>query len=148
MDSAFHVMLSCACCVFFCLRPSHCTDSCIKNDNNQQTVKVPGRDNGIIPVEKIRDYLLSSNHPIGKFKAKFFHGLGYSRENWEALAMDIKSILEQGDVTKIDNTDYGKKYIVEGQLKSPTGSTRNVVTVWFVKNGGKAPRLVTVYPRR
>jgi len=60
--------------------------------------------------------------PDRKIQGKIFHGLGYSQENWEALAMEIKYILEKGQVTKVENTDYGKKYIVEGQLKSPTGS--------------------------
>lgn len=111
-------------------------------------MKIPGRDNGIIPIEKIRDYLLSSDHPIGKFKAKFFYNLGYSQENWEVLAEEIQRILKQGDVTKVENTDYGKKYIVEGRLKSLTGVARDVVTVWFVRQGEKTPRLITVYPRR
>ena len=34
---------------------------------------------------KVRTYLLSSSHPVGRFKARFFRSLGFTEENWPEL---------------------------------------------------------------
>ena len=43
-------------------------------------MKVPNNDRASIPIEKIRDYLLSTSHPIGRTKAVFFNKIGYNIE--------------------------------------------------------------------
>ena len=48
-------------------------------------MKVPNNDKAIIPIEKIRDYLLSNSHPVGKTKAVFFNKIGYDLENIDLL---------------------------------------------------------------
>jgi hypothetical protein len=40
-------------------------------------VELPKPQGAVVDVEKVRDYLLSSTHPIGRLKAAFFTGLGY-----------------------------------------------------------------------
>ncbi len=54
-------------------------------------MKLPNADQAIIPPEKIRDYLLSSSHPIGKFKAVFFKSIGYNEDNWQQLVLRPRS---------------------------------------------------------
>jgi Domain of unknown function (DUF4926) len=39
----------------------------------------------VIAPEKLRDYLLSPTHPIGRYKALFFRTLGYDQTNWRQL---------------------------------------------------------------
>jgi len=39
--------------------------------------KVPNHDRAVIDERKVRDYLLSPVHPIGRHKARFFYRLGY-----------------------------------------------------------------------
>ncbi len=34
----------------------------------------------IVSADKLRDYLLSSAHPIGRYKSTFFRSLGYAPE--------------------------------------------------------------------
>ena len=58
---------------------------------------------------KVRDYLISSSHPIGRFKAVFFRALGYSDENWETLVVDLKRHAIENDVAKTRETPYGQK---------------------------------------
>jgi len=41
-------------------------------------VKLLGVERGVIDAAKIRDYLLSDSHPVGRFKAAFFVAMGYS----------------------------------------------------------------------
>ncbi len=83
---------------------------------------IPGSDKAIVSVRKVRDYLLSPVHPVGKFKARFFCNIGYSQDNWEKFSKDIKNILLNGVVEKIEETTYGVKYVVSGKLESPLGN--------------------------
>ena len=53
----------------------------------------------VIPPEKLRDYLLSVSHPIGRFKSVFFRSLGYEVNDYEVLEKDIRSLLV-GDAEK------------------------------------------------
>ena len=41
-------------------------------------MKLPFAERAIVEPEKVREYLLSPTHPVGRFKAAFFHALGYS----------------------------------------------------------------------
>ena len=52
---------------------------------------LPNAENAIVDPRKVRDYLLSPTHPIGHFKAVVFNALGYSVENWELLAEDLRA---------------------------------------------------------
>jgi hypothetical protein len=36
----------------------------------------------IVPSDKLRDYLLSSTHPIGRYKSAVFRSLGYAQDHW------------------------------------------------------------------
>lgn len=56
-------------------------------------IKLPNANQAVIPPEKVRDYLLSSSHPVGRFKAIFFETLGYTDETWERLEADIRTVL-------------------------------------------------------
>jgi hypothetical protein len=44
---------------------------------------LPGADHAVVEGGKVRDYLLSPEHPIGRFKALFFNTLGYARNQWQ-----------------------------------------------------------------
>jgi len=39
----------------------------------------------IIAPEKLRDYILSTAHPIGRYKSAFFRSLGYTQVHWQQL---------------------------------------------------------------
>ena len=54
-------------------------------------MKLPNADKAIISSEKLRDYILSPIHSIGRFKAAFFKKLGYSAENWKILEQDLRN---------------------------------------------------------
>jgi hypothetical protein len=44
-------------------------------------VLLPNADRAIVDDAKVREYLLSPSHPIGRFKSVFFAGLGFSTQN-------------------------------------------------------------------
>jgi len=43
-------------------------------------------------------------------------------------------------------TLHGKKYIVDGELETPTHGAAWVRTIWIIDTGADFPRLVTAYP--
>jgi hypothetical protein len=45
-------------------------------------VKLPQADRAVVDERKVREYLLSRAHPIGRFKAAFFARAGFEAENW------------------------------------------------------------------
>jgi hypothetical protein len=108
-------------------------------------MKLPNGDKARIPEEKILGYLLSTDHPIGRFKARFFAGLGFTTENWDELRGQLRE-LAKGEATLGPATGFGQKYLVLGTLEGPAGAAE-VVTVWIVLTEDDTPRFVTVYPR-
>lgn len=99
----------------------------------------------VIPTEKLRDYLLSSAHPIGRYKSTFFRSLGYAPDQWQVLERDLRAHLSN-DARSAGVTDYGQKFTVSGPLSGPNGRSTGVVTVWIILTGERTPRFVTAYP--
>ena len=108
-------------------------------------MKLPNSDHASISSGKIRDYLLSAEHPIGRFKARFFRALGYAPEDWERLASDLVSAAQAHDAEPIPSP-YGEKFRIIGRLTGPNGRSAEVISVWIRLPGSDAPRFVTAYP--
>lgn len=66
---------------------------------------------------KLRDYLLSPEHPQGGAKARFFLSLGYSRERpWE-LGAELRRLGGTEEITVTVRSVYGVKHVVDGLLR-------------------------------
>jgi hypothetical protein len=109
-------------------------------------MKLPCGDRAIVEPTKVRGYLLSAAHPIGRFKATFFRSLGYHDSNSQRLVADLCALAATADAVPGQSTAYGRKYEVRGILRGPSGREAVVVTVWIVLVGDDVPRLVTAYP--
>jgi hypothetical protein len=70
--------------------------------------RLPNADQAIIPQSKVRDYLLSLTHPIGRFKAVFFRALGYKPEQWRRLQMDLLRIARSGEAALGQRSPYAR----------------------------------------
>lgn len=53
---------------------------------------LPYADRAVVEPSKVRDYLLSASHPIGRFKAAVFFALGYAPESWQRLRDDLSVV--------------------------------------------------------
>jgi hypothetical protein len=84
--------------------------------------------------------------PVGRFKAAFFAGLGFTSSNWSALEWELRKLAQQGSAEPGPRTAFGQKYLVRGKIMGPVGRGAGVLAVWIVLDGEEAPRLVTVYP--
>jgi len=109
-------------------------------------MKLPNRENAYIPSPKLRDYLLSNTHFIGRWKARFFRALGLDEMNADVLEQRLIAIAHSEEVKYVVPSAHGAKYVIEGLLQTPDGSLVKVRTVWILETGDDRPRFVTAYP--
>lgn len=109
-------------------------------------MKLPAADRAIIEPAKLHGYLLSPDHPVGRFKAAFFAAFGYTEAGWRDLERDLRQMARTLDAEEGHPSEYGKKYEVRGILTGPNARSAEIVTVWMVRRGERVPRFVTAYP--
>lgn len=107
---------------------------------------LPDADHAEIDPEKLRGYLLSHAHPVGRFKARFFEALGYSAERWQELEADLRGQHLTHDAEPGVAGADGRTFTIRAILKGPTGESATVLSVWFIAKAGGPPRFVTAYP--
>lgn len=108
-------------------------------------MKLPEAHRAVIAPAKIREYLLSTSHPVGRFKAPFF-SLGYTVAGWQRLEQDLLAVAASGDAEPGRESPYGEKYEIRGTLNGPAGKSASVLTVWIVRFESDAPEFVTAFP--
>ncbi len=108
---------------------------------------LPEADRAVIDAAKIRDYLLSEIHPVGRFKAAFFIALGYSTDRWELLRNDLLGLGRAGSASLGKPSHFGRTFEVDGILTGPSGRSADVRTVWIIRAREDSPRFVTAFPR-
>ncbi len=109
-------------------------------------MQLPNRSKAYIPLQKLTTYLLSETHAIGKSKAKFFRALGFNETNVRLLEQEFLQIAVTADIIDTVSTPHGAKYILDGLLQTPVGSSVKVRTVWIIEMDEDSPRFVTAYP--
>ena len=110
-------------------------------------MSLPNAELAFVEPAKVRDYLLSPTHPIGRFKAAVFTALGYNQAQWELLRDDLLALAKSGALLDGQPSHYGQKFEVGGILTGPSGRSVPVRTVWIVRSADQAPRFVTAFPR-
>lgn len=108
--------------------------------------RIPNYEKAIIDAAKLKDYVLSDSHPIGRFKAVLFQRMGYGRENWEQLAKDIGTQHLTLNAELGEKTKYGQKYIITGDIKGSSGRVIRLKSIWIILTGEDFPRFITIYP--
>jgi hypothetical protein len=107
---------------------------------------LPAAERAHIDPAKVRDYLLSDVHPVGRFKAAVFHALGYRAEEWERLRDDLLALVRSADAIPGQASVFGQKYEVSGTLHGPNGREAKFVCVWLAPANEEAPRFITAFP--
>ena len=110
-------------------------------------MKLPNGEQAIIDERKVREYLLSPSHPVGRFKLKFFAGIGFGPESWRPFIAALAELAEKGEARIAEEGEFGQEYSASGLLTGPRGRAVSVVSVWIFELGSDKPRLVTVYPK-
>ena len=102
----------------------------------------------VVPIGKVRDYLLNPDHRDGGPKCAFFEAHGFLRARHEVLAEALVEHFESNVPSTILEMPYGRKYIVRGMLKAADGRRPMVQTIWIVLAGDDRPIFVTAVPRK
>ena len=107
---------------------------------------IPFADKAIVPIEKVTQYLLNVDHPVGGSKAVWFIRCGYRPTDSDTLINDLRSIAQSCEEFVEQPFPFGVKYIAVDEVTSPTGIDCEIKTVWKVETGTTTPRFVTAYP--
>jgi len=107
---------------------------------------LPAADRAYIDPAKIRDYLLSPVHPVGRFKAVVFYALGYTTDDWERLRDDLLLLARTSEAIPGQASTFGQKYEVSGRLRGPNGREARFTCVWLAPASDGAPRFITAFP--
>ena len=107
---------------------------------------LPNADEAVIDSAKLRDYLLSPTHPLGRFKARFFGALGFSADRWQELESALRTQHLTRQAESLPVVGNGQKFAIRAILTGPNGESAAVVSVWFIRAGETGPRFVTAYP--
>ena len=104
------------------------------------------RENAYIPLSKLKDYLLSETHSVGKSKAKLLRSAGFNETNVTLLKEGLLVIAHSGQVIEAISSPHGIKYVIDGLLKTPIRGFIKMRTIWIIDKGQGHPRFVTAYP--
>lgn len=109
-------------------------------------MKLPHSEHAHIPNEKIIFYLLNIKHPEGGSKAKFFMQFGFSVAQWQQLVDALLTHAQTHKVVKTEQTQFGIRYVIEGEIETPSKRKPHLRVVWFIENDSIQPKFVTAYP--
>ena len=104
-------------------------------------MKLP--ENSLIAPEKITHYLLKWQPDNDK--SQFLKYAGYTLENWERLAEDIRGQLKE-DAELSRKTPYGDLFRIRGELIGPTGISLRIVTIWMTERKSGQTKFITLFP--
>ena len=93
--------------------------------------------------EKIVDYLLGASSVAAIAKARFFSGMGFTADDWEAFADALRRQAQQAEILSKASV-WGTETIATGLIDAPNGRRYKITTVWI--DEGTGLRLVTAHP--
>jgi len=109
-------------------------------------MRLPNAERAIVDEVKVRAYLLSAEHPVGRFRTAFFRGLGFTSEDWPLLQSALSTLAMSGEAGLEPASAHGQKFRIRALLQGPSGPSALVVSVWIVRAREDLPRFVTAFP--
>jgi hypothetical protein len=108
-------------------------------------MKLPGGEEAVVDVAKLRDYCLSTDHVRGRHKARVFAAvLGLTSADSEFLRRELLRAAQEEDAVASDIDEYGARYTIDVKL-SGGGRCAVVRTTWIVLKDETIPRLTSCY---
>lgn len=108
-------------------------------------MRLPRGSSAIVDTDKLTGYCLNPEHPRGKHKARVFaSALGLTAAHAEMLRSALLEAAASVDVQPTITDQFGERYVLEFQMRGPTGAAV-VVSTWIVLRGEQRPRLTTCF---
>lgn len=109
--------------------------------------RVPGAEDAVAADSKFRDYLLSTAHPIGAAKARFFLELGWGQERWQELRDLFLARLPfvEGRFSRLNEYNGAADYQAVIEVPGENGEMVPVGTYWEV-HPEEPTKFLTAYP--
>ena len=108
-------------------------------------MNLPGAENAVVELAKLREYCLNPLHPRGRHKARVFaSALRLLQSDAEFLRSDLLKAALTGDAVVGERDEFGQRYILDficwrGERHA------TVRSVWIVLPGEGFPRLTTCF---
>jgi hypothetical protein len=108
-------------------------------------MRLPNSRKAIVEIEKLSDYSLNPNHPIGQHKARVFKAaLGITRNDAEWLRERALEIALTEDAQRSAASVFGDKYVIDSVIERE-GKSAIVRFSWIIEYGTDFPRLTSCY---
>ncbi|MFN0036834.1 MAG: DUF6883 domain-containing protein [Saprospiraceae bacterium] len=106
---------------------------------------LPNADFALIPIEKLRDYALNPDPPIGKHKAAVFQAaLDLTADHAEELGAAIADAILKHEAVQGLSDEFGRRYQVAFEWKR-NEKKAIILTAWIIEPEDFIPRLTTCY---
>lgn len=106
---------------------------------------LPNAEFAFVPLEKLTDYALNPEHPVGKHKATVFEAvLGITIADADYLRDKIMeaALTQEAIPTRLD--EFGQRYQIEFEIER-NGRTATILTSWILEPNELLPRLTSCY---
>ncbi len=109
--------------------------------------RLPHLNRAVVPIEKLRDYALDMNHPLGRPKATAFKSLlGIEREHAEVLGQLIQATLHRALAQPGNEDEYGQRWTTYHHIVGLSGQSAVVTVAWIFKSDSNdVPVLLSCY---
>ena len=84
-------------------------------------MKLPYAAHARVDRNKIATYLLSTSHPDGGSKARYFTAFGFRANKWQIFVRALKKHGENCELRSSVESKYGTRYSLDGLLETPDG---------------------------
>ncbi|HTJ29975.1 MAG TPA: hypothetical protein VL346_05725 [Acidobacteriaceae bacterium] len=109
-------------------------------------MKLPNGEDAVVEISKLRDYVLSLIHPLGRHKARvFLSALDMSAADAEELRLALKVAAKSENAIAGAFDVYGARYIIDFVMHRANGREALVRSSWIVRRNEAFPRFVTCY---
>ena len=108
-------------------------------------MKLPGAENAVVDIAKLRDYCLSAEHPRGRHKARVFaSATGLTADHADELQAALLQAAGSEEALAGDRDEYGQRFVVDFTMQGPAGTAR-LRSSWIVRSDEEFPRLTSCY---
>ena len=111
-------------------------------------MRLPGGDGAEIAPDKLLEYALNPDHPLGRHKARLFDQvLGLRRENAEILVAALRVAARDEQANPQEADEHGQRFQVRFTMPSQRDSavSATIRSAWIVPSDGGKTRLVTCF---